>query len=339
LVTTVGLFGFGRIGRNIFRILYNRDDVRVGAISDLADAASIEYLVRFDTILGRFPDLVSLKEGNLYVAGRQIPVLSGKDQPAVPDWRALGVDVVFEATNIGRTRAEAEKHLAAGARRVILMAPPREPADATVVMGVNDGALKPEHRIVSNGSSTVQAVTPVLKILHDAFGIERAVFTTVHAYSSAHRLADVPAEDMRRGRSAPENIIPQESRSPARVEQLLPELDGKLSGFAMNVPVRNGSVVDLVCWHARKVTPVAINEVLRTASATARWRRSLAFEDDPIVSSDIARSPHSATFDSLATMTLGEKVSKTLSWFDSSFGYSQRAVELLDRLVGIEGAR
>lgn len=339
MVTTVGLFGFGRIGRNLFRILYSRDDVRVGAISDLADAASIEYLLRFDTILGRFPDLVSLKDGHLYTAGRQIPVLSGKDQPPVPAWADLGVEVVFEATNIGRTRAEIERHLAAGAKHVILMAPPKEAPDATIVMGVNEDSLKPEHRIVSNASSTVQAVTPVLKILHEAFGVERGVFTAVHAYSSAHRLADVPAEDMRRGRSAPENIIPQESRSPARVEQLLPELAGKLSGFAMNVPVRNGSVVDLVCWHARTVTPVAINEVLRTASATRRWRRSLAFEVDPIVSSDIARSPHSATFDSLATMTLGEKVSKTLSWFDSSFGYSQRAVELMDRLVGREAGR
>jgi glyceraldehyde 3-phosphate dehydrogenase len=338
LATTVGLYGFGRVGRNIFRILYNRDDIRIGAISDLAEPAGIEYLVKFDTILGRFPDLVSIKEDNLYVAGRQIPVLSGKDQPSVPDWKSLGVDVVFEATNIGRTRAEAERHLAAGARRVILMAPPKEAPDITVVMGINDRELSLEHRIVSNASSTVQAVTPIVKILHEAFGIERAIFTTVHAYSSAHRLADVPAEDMRRGRAAPENIIPQESRSPARVEQLLPELAGRLSGFAMNVPVRNGSVVDLVCWYAKKVTPIAINEVLRTAVATARWKSSLAFSEDPIVSSDIARSPHSATFDSLATMVLGERVSKTLSWFDSSFGYSKRAVELVERFAALEAA-
>lgn len=338
MVTTVGLYGFGRIGRNIFRILYNREDIRIGAISDLAEPAGIEYLVKFDTILGRFPDLVSIKEDNLYVAGRQIPVLSGKDQPPVPDWKGLGVDVVFEATNIGRTRAEAERHLAAGARRVILMAPPKEAPDITVVMGINDREISLEHRIVSNASSTVQAVTPIVKILHEAFGIERAIFTTVHAYSSAHRLADVPAEDMRRGRAAPENIIPQESRSPARVEQLLPELAGRLSGFAMNVPVRNGSVVDLVCWYAKKVTPIAINEVLRTAAATARWKSSLAFSEDPIVSSDIARSPHSATFDSLATMVLGERVSKTLSWFDSSFGYSKRAVELVERFAALEAA-
>ena len=308
-MTRVGLFGFGRVRRNIFRILYNREDVRIGAISDLAEPAGIEYLVKFDTILGRFPDLVSIKEDNLYVAGRQIPVLSGKDQPPVPDWKSLGVDVVFEATNIGRTRAEVERHLAAGARRVILMAPPKEAPDITVVMGINDRELSLEHRIVSNASSTVQAVTPIVKILHEAFGIERAIFTTVHAYSSAHRLADVPAEDMRRGRAAPENIIPQESQSPARVEQ-----------------------------HAKKVTPVAINEVLRTAAATGRWKSSLAFSEDPIVSSDIARSPHSATFDSLATMVLGEKVSKTLSWFDSSFGYSKRAVELVERFAALEAA-
>lgn len=337
MVTRVGLFGFGRIGRNLFRILYKRDDIRVAAVSDLAEPAGIEYLLRFDTILGRFPDEVSVREGNIYVAGRQIPVISGKDQPPVPDWKGLGVDIVFEVTNIGRTRAEAERHLAAGAKRVILLAPPVEKPDATIVMGVNDGELKPEHRIVSNASSTVHCLTPVAKILHEAFGIERAIFTTVHSYTSAHRLADVPMLDKRRGRAAAENIIPQESRSPAMVEELVPELAGRLTGYAMNVPVRNGSVVDLVCWHERKVTPVAINEVIRTAAATARWKSVVRFEQEPIVSSDVACSTWSATFDSLATMTLGEKVSKTLSWYDSGYGYAYRAVELVERFAAMEG--
>jgi glyceraldehyde 3-phosphate dehydrogenase len=337
LVTTVGLFGFGRIGRNLFRILYNRDDIRVAAVSDLAEPAGIEYLLRFDTILGRFAEEVSVREGNIYVAGRQIPLISGKDQPPVPDWKGLGVDIVFEVTNIGRTRAEAERHLAAGAKRVILLAPPVEKPDATIVMGVNDGQLKPEHRIVSNASSTVHCLTPVAKILHEAFGIARAIFTTVHSYTSAHRLADVPMLDKRRGRAAAENIIPQESRSPAMVEELVPELAGRLTGYAMNVPVRNGSVVDLVCWHERKVTPLAINEVIRTAAATARWKRVLRFENEPIVSSDVACSTWSATFDSLATMTLGEKVSKTLSWYDSGYGYAYRAVELVERFAAMEG--
>lgn len=337
MVTTVGLFGFGRIGRNLFRILYNRDDIRVAAVSDLAEPAGIEYLLRFDTILGRFAEEVSVREGNIYVAGRQIPLISGKDQPPVPDWKGLGVDIVFEVTNIGRTRAEAERHLAAGAKRVILLAPPVEKPDATIVMGVNDGQLKPEHRIVSNASSTVHCLTPVAKILHEAFGIARAIFTTVHSYTSAHRLADVPMLDKRRGRAAAENIIPQESRSPAMVEELVPELAGRLTGYAMNVPVRNGSVVDLVCWHERKVTPLAINEVIRTAAATARWKRVLRFENEPIVSSDVACSTWSATFDSLATMTLGEKVSKTLSWYDSGYGYAYRAVELVERFAAMEG--
>jgi glyceraldehyde 3-phosphate dehydrogenase len=337
LVTRVGLFGFGRIGRNLFRILYNRDDIRVAAVSDLAEPAGIEYLLRFDTILGRFPEEVSVREGNIYVAGRQIPIISGKDQPPVPDWKGLGVDVVFEVTNIGRTRAEAERHLAAGAKRVILLAPPVEKPDATIVMGVNDGELKPEHRIVSNASSTVHCLTPVAKILHEAFGIERAIFTTVHSYTSAHRLADVPMLDKRRGRAAAENIIPQESRSPAMVEELVPELAGRITGYAMNVPVRNGSVVDLVCWHERKVTPLAINEVIRTAAATARWKSVVRFEHEPIVSSDVACSTWSATFDSLATMTLGEKVSKTLSWYDSGYGYAYRAVELVERFAAMEG--
>ena len=337
MVTTVGLFGFGRIGRNLFRILYDRDDIRIGAISDLADPAGLEYLLRHDTILGRFPEEASIKEGNLYVVGRQIPVLTGKDQPTVPDWKSLGVDVVFEATNIGRTRAEAERHLAAGARRVILLAPPAEKPDATIVMGVNDRELLPTHRIVSNASSTVHCVTPVVKILEEAFGIERAIFTTIHSYTSAHRLADVPTEDKRRGRAAAENIIPQESRSPALIMELVPQLAGRLTGYAMNVPVTNGSVVDLVCWHPKKVTTVAINEVLRTAAATARWRTVLRYELDPIVSSDVALSTWSATFDSLATMVLGDRVSKTLSWYDSGFGYAHRAVELVERFAAMEG--
>jgi glyceraldehyde 3-phosphate dehydrogenase len=328
-LVTVGLYGFGRIGRNLFRILYDRDDVRIGAISDLAEPAAIEYLTKFDTLLGRFPLELSVRDGHLYVAGRQIPVLTGKEQSAVPDWKALGVDVVFEATNVGRSRAEAERHLSAGARRVILMAPPKERPDATIVAGVNDGSLLPEHRIVSNASSTVHCLAPILTILEEAFGIERALFTTVHSYTSAHRLADVPAEDKRRGRAAAENIIPQESRSPAILKELLPGLADRVTGYAMNVPVANGSVVDLSCWHAKPVTPVAVNEVVRTAAATPRWRNILRFEHEPIVSSDIARSEKSAVFDSLATMTMGTTVSKTLAWFDSSFGHAHRAVELL----------
>jgi glyceraldehyde 3-phosphate dehydrogenase len=335
-VTSVGIFGFGRIGRNLFRLLYSREDIRVGAISDLAEPEGLAYLLRFDTLLGRFSEEVSAKEGNLYVAGRQIPLLTGKDQAPVPPWGELGVHTVLEATSRGRTRAEVEAHLSAGARRVILLAPPLEKPDVTVVMGVNDDALAASQRFVSNASSTVHCLAPILKILRDAFGIRRAIFTTVHSYTSAHRLADVPAEDKRRGRAAAENIIPQESRSPAMVVGLLPELQDKITGYAINVPVINGSVVDLVCWHEKPVTRTAINEVVRTAAATERWRRIVEFEEDPIVSSDVARSSYSATFDSLATMVLGKGVSKTLSWFDSGYGYAHRAVELIERFAALE---
>ncbi len=335
MVTRVGLVGFGRIGKNLFRILYKRDDIRIAAISDLADPVGLEYLLRFDTVLGRFPDEVSIKEGQLYVVGRQVPMITGKDADNVR-WGDLGVETVLEATSRSRTRAELERHLKAGAKRVITLSPPLEPPDITVVMGVNEEELQSRHRIVSNASSTVHCIAPVAKILHEAFGIRRALFTTVHSYTSQNRLADVPSEDKRRGRAAAENIIPIESRSPRMLVELLPELKGRITGVAMNVPVRNGSVVDLVCWYEKKVTPVAINEVIRTAAATDRWKNILLYEDDPIVSSDIARSSYSCTFDSLATMVLGEKVSKTLSWYDSGFGYSHRAVDLLQRFAQLD---
>lgn len=337
-MTTVGIFGFGRIGRNLFRLLHARDDIRIGAISDLGEPEGLAYLLRFDTLLGRFTEDVTIEDGKLSVGGRRIPLLAGKEQPAVPRWGDLGVHTVLEATSRGRTRAEVEAHLAAGARRVILLAPPLEKPDITVVMGVNEAAIAPEHRMVSNASSTVHCLTPVLVILEASFGIRRALFTTIHSYTSAHRLADVPAEDKRRGRAAAENIIPQASRSPSMVLDLLPELTGKLTGYAMNVPVSNGSVVDLVVWHEKPVTPAAINEAVRAAAAGERWKRVLDYEDAPIVSSDVARSRFSATFDSLATMTLGTNVSKTLSWFDSGYGYAHRAVDLVERFAALEKA-
>ena len=335
MTTVVGLLGFGRIGRNLFRLLYGRDDVRLAVISDWNDPEPLEYLLRFDTMLGRFPDEVSIREGHLYVAGRQIRMITGKDQGQVP-WGELGVHTVLEATARARTRAELEAHLQAGAKRVIACAPPLEPPDVTAVVGVNDEVLQSRHRIVSNASSTVHCLAPIARILHDAFGIERALYTTVHSYTSRHRLADVPAEDMRQGRAAAENIIPQESRSPGMVMEVVPELAGRVTGSAVAVPVRNGSAVDLVCWHSRKVTPVAVNEVVRTAAATDRWKRVLAYEDEPIVSSDVARSTWSSTFDSLATMVLGDKVSKTISWYDSGFGYAHRAVDLIERFARLD---
>jgi glyceraldehyde 3-phosphate dehydrogenase len=332
--TRIGLAGFGRIGRNLFRILYQSDDLRIAAISDIADHGALEYLIRFDTILGPFPEELSIKENHLYVSGRQIPMFS-EAKPGDVAWGELGVDVVVEATARQRSREELEGYLKAGARRVILCAPPKDPPDATVVIGVNDAQLSLEHRIVSNASCTAHCAAPLVKILHEAFGIERAFLSTVHAYTNQQRLADVPAKDPRRGRAAAENIIPQESNSARMVMDLIPELRGKISGEAINVPVPNGSCIDLVCWHRKPVTVAAINEVVRTA-ASARWRDIVHFEDDPIVSSDIIRSPYSSTFDSLATMVLKDRVSKTVAWYDNGWGYAHRVVDLIRRFIALE---
>ncbi len=331
----VGLMGFGTIGRHLFRALYRRNDIRVAAISDIADHTGLEYLLRFDTIMGRFPDEVSIREGHLYVIGRQIPMLSVKEPGDVP-WDDYGVDIVVEATAHYRTRADLQGHLEGGVERVILCVPPAEPPDITVVMGVNDRELRAEHRIISNGSCTAHCAAPVLKILHEAFGVERAFLTTIHAYTNQQRLADVPTKDPRRGRAAAENIIPQETNAAQVVMELLPELQGRVTGLSMNVPVPNGSVVDLVCWHGQQVTPLAVNEVMRTAAAMDGWRSILRYEHEPIVSSDVISSPYSSTFDSLATMTLSDRVSKTVAWYDISWGYVNRIVDLVGRLVELD---
>lgn len=336
----VGLMGFGRIGRDLFRLLYGRSDIEVAAVNDIADPKGLEYLLRFDTLQGRFPTEVSVHGSHIYVDGRQIPLLAQRRDTEVP-WSAYGVDVVIEATGRPIGRAHMEQHLQGGAKHVVLCVPPSEPPDITVVMGVNDQNLKPEHRIVSNASCTAHAAAPVVKLLHGAFGIERAYLTTVHAYTNQQRLADVPSEDKRRGRAAAENIIPQSTNAAEVVAGLVPELKGRIHGMAMNVPIPNGSVVDLVCWHTKDVSKIAVNEVMRTAAAGS-WRKVLAYEDEPIVSSDILGSPYSGTFDSDATMILGEeetsKVSKTLTWFDNSWGYSNRAVDLIKRLSELDGA-
>ncbi len=337
----IGIQGFGRIGRSLLRLLYERhavegrDDLRLLAIADPADPKALAYLVRFDTLLGRFPAPVSLDGNALLVGGQPIHVAK-TDQPGQVPWGELGVDVVIEASSRPRRRADLEQHLAAGAKRVILCSPPAEPPDLTVVEPLNGHLLSREQRIVSNASSTAHCAGPVAKVLADAFGIERLFLATVHAYTDQQRLADVPESDWRRGRAAAENVIPQETNAGAMLEELIPELAGRVTAMSMNVPVANGSLVDLVCWHQREVTAGAINEVLRAAAASERWRRVLAFETEPIVSSDVLGSSASAVFDSEATMVLGDHVSKTLAWFDNASGYARRVLELIERFAALD---
>lgn len=330
----IGLMGLGRIGRNLFRILYKRPDVQIVAIGEIADHSSLEYLLRFDTLLGRFPEPIRIVDGHLYVMGKQIPIISGAG-PADVNWRDYGVDYVVDATGRHRTRKEFDEYLENGAHRVVLCAPPADSPDLTVVMGVNHGKLGPQHRIVSNASCTAHCVAPVMSILHEAFGIQRAFLTSVHAYTNQDRLADVPSADPRRGRAAAENIIPQETSSAEVLMGLIPELQGRVTAMAMNVPVPDGSVVDMVSWHDRPVSVTAINEVVRTA-ALSNWKGILAYEDEPIVSTDILCNHYSSTFDSLATMTLGDHVAKTLAWYDNGFGYANRVVDLVRHFASLD---
>ncbi len=334
-LTRVGLMGFGRIGRNLFRILYKGEDIQIGAISDIADHKALEYLLRFDTILGPFPDEVSVKDGHLYVVGRQIPMLSEAEPGNVP-WGDLGVDTVIEATAQHRTREELERHLENGAKRVILCVPQKTPPDITVVMGVNDDRVKPEHRIVSNASCTAHCAAPILKILHAAFGVQRVFLSTVHAYTNQQRLADVPSEDKRRGRAAAENIIPQETNSAQVITELLPELAGRITGESMNVPVPDGSIVDLVCRLSTPASRDEVNNAVREAAA-GPMQKIVEYSEAPLVSSDIIGNPHSSIFDALSTKSENDGYIRILSWYDNEWGYSNRVVDLIGMLAAITG--
>ena len=333
--TKVGLMGFGRIGRNLFRILYKRDDIQVSVISDIANHKNLEYLLKYDTILGRFPDAVSVTDGALFTYGRRVTMLSGRE-PGDVNWGELGVEVVIEATARYRSRADLKKHLDAGAKRVILCVPPIDEPDITVVMGVNNKQLRAEHRIISNASITAHCAAPIILMIDDAFGIERMFFTTVHAYTNDQRLADVPAGDLRRSRAASENIIPTDTNAARVLEQMMPHLQGKITGLALNVPVSNGSLVDMTMFTRAPVSKASVNEVVRTGIA-ARFVKYVEYAEDPIVSSDVKLSPYSSTFDSLATTTLGEHMVKTIAWYDNGWGYAHRVVDLIERLAVIDG--
>jgi len=330
----VGIMGFGRIGRNFFRIVHERKDMQVVAVVDVVEPRSVAYLLRFDTVHWRFAEPVSVKGDCMYVGGRQVRVLNRRE-PGDVDWAELGVDIVIEATTAYRTRQWLEKHLAAGAKRVILTVPPRDAIDCVVVMGVNDHQLDPQHRLLSIGSATANCLAPIVKILHEAFGMERGFMTTVHAYTNDQRLADVPHTDLRRSRSAAENIIPTETWSPIAVQQLLPELSGRLGGMAMTVPVPDGSVVDLTTWLRKDVSVAEVNAAVR-AAAEGPLKDIVDFCEEPIVSSDVIGNSHSAVFDSLCTRLVERNLVKTVSWYDNGWGYASRVVDLCMRLAQFE---
>jgi len=329
----VGLMGFGRIGRNVFRQLEDHPSIEVAAIVDIADPEALVYLLRYDTIFGRFPKPVELVDGNLVVDGRAIPMLEARN-PSDVDWSAHGVDVVVQATRKHRTVAECRGHLDNGARHVILATVPDDPTEIeTLVMGVNDEVLDAGDQIISLGSNTSNALAPVLKILDDEFGIDSALFTTVHAYTNEQRLADVPGDYLRLSRAAAENIIPGPTNSPEIIERVLPAVKGKLAGMALNVPVADGSSIDLV---AILETPVTAEEVNAAIEQAAVDSSILEYTDEPIVSSDVIGNTHSAIFDGLATIVMDGTMIKTVIWFDNGWGYAARAVELMEKLQGFK---
>ncbi|MFF8828871.1 type I glyceraldehyde-3-phosphate dehydrogenase [Streptomyces sp. NPDC015131] len=322
----VGINGFGRIGRNYFRALLEQGaDIEIVAVNDLGDTATTAHLLKYDTILGRLKAEVSHTEDTITVDGRTIKVLSERNPADIP-WGELGVDIVIESTGIFTKKADAEKHIAGGAKKVLISAPATD-EDITIVMGVNqDKYDAANHHVISNASCTTNCVAPMAKVLDENFGIVKGMMTTVHAYTNDQRILDFPHKDLRRARAAAENIIPTSTGAAKATALVLPQLKGKLDGIAMRVPVPTGSVTDLVIELDREVTKDEINTAFQKA-AEGQLKGVLEYTEDPIVSSDIVNWPASCTFDSKLTMVQGKQV-KVVGWYDNEWGYSNRLVDL-----------
>jgi len=327
----IAINGFGRIGRAVYRILADRSDVEIVGINDLTDNATLAHLLKYDTVMGRFKGSVRI-DGETLLAGRQKTRMLAIPEPPKLPWKELGAEIVVESTGVFRKRAQLEGHLAAGAGRIILTVPSKDEIDATIVLGVNEGSLKPEHKIVSNASCTTNCLAPVAKVLHERFGIVRGLMTTVHAYTNDQRVADQPHSDLRRARAAAANIIPTTTGAAKAVGKVLPELKGKLDGISLRVPVPDGSIVDLVTEMKRAVTAAEVNGAMREAAA-GPLKGILEYTEDPIVSSDIIMNSHSAIFDAASTSVLDGNLLKTLAWYDNEWGYSCRVADLIGLMM------
>jgi glyceraldehyde 3-phosphate dehydrogenase len=331
MATQIGINGFGRIGRSVFRILSQRDDINVVCINDLFENEQLAYLLKYDTVMGIFKKEVKATEDALYVNDQKVAMTEYRDPAQIP-WKDLGVDVVIESTGVFRERATLEKHLAAGAKKILLTVPAKDEIDATIVLGVNDDELKAEHSIVSNASCTTNCLAPIAKILDESFGIVEGFITTVHAYTNDQRLADVPHKDFRRSRAAGENIIPTTTGAARAVGKVLPQLQGKLDGLAMRVPVPDGSIVDLVARLGSKPSAEDVNAAVRKA-AEGPMKQVLEYSEEPLVSSDIIGNPHSSIFDAMSTSSLQDGYLRVVSWYDNEWGYSNRVVDLIDKMA------
>jgi glyceraldehyde 3-phosphate dehydrogenase len=328
----IGINGFGRIGRNFFRAAMRKGaDIDFVAVNDITDSATLAHLLKYDSVLGVLDAEIKASAEGITVDGDEFKVLAEKDPANLP-WKELGVDIVVESTGLFTDRESAEKHISAGAQKVIISAPAKG-EDVTIVLGVNDGMYEPAtHNIISNASCTTNSVVPMAKVLQDSFGIDRAFLTTIHAYTNDQRILDLPHSDLRRARAAAINIIPTSTGAAKATSLAIPELEGRMDGIAMRVPVPDGSVSDLVCILNREVTAEEVNQAFKRAATEGPLKGLLKYTEDPIVSQDIVGDPHSCVFDALSTMAIGNLV-KVVGWYDNEWGYSNRLVDLVE-LVG-----
>ncbi len=330
MATRVAINGFGRIGRALLRIMEDRPEFEVVAVNDLYDARSLAYLLKYDTVMGIFPQAIGWSDGAITIDGKAIRLCAERDPEKLP-WGELGIDLVIEATGVFRYREQIARHQQAGAKKVILTVPSKDEIDAIIVLGVNDDDLLPSHSIVSNASCTTNCLAPVAKILDDHFGIEYGVMTTVHAYTNDQRLADVPHKDHRRSRAAAQNIIPTTTGAARAVGKVLPHLAGKLDGMAVRVPVPDGSIVDLVVQLEQDPDVEEVNQAVRE-SAEGSMRAILQYSEELLVSSDIIGNPHSSIFDAPSTQKIAPHRLRVLAWYDNEWGYSNRVADLAARL-------
>jgi glyceraldehyde 3-phosphate dehydrogenase len=328
-----GINGFGRIGRNVFRAAHARgEEIDWVGVNDITDTKTLAHLLKYDTILGRFPGEVDFTDDALIVDGDELKVFAERDPAALP-WADAGADVVIESTGLFTKRPDAAKHIEAGAKKVIITAPATEP-DVTLALGVNDDAYDPDnHHVISNASCTTNCLAPVAKVLHDTVGIERGIMTTIHAYTADQRLQDAPHKDLRRARAAAANLVPTSTGAAKAIGLVIPELDGKLNGISVRAPVITGSVVDLVCEVARPTNMDEVNSAFAERSDSGTLEGILRYNEDPIVSSDVVTSSYSAIFDAPLTMVIDERLVKVIAWYDNEWGYSNRVVDLAQRVL------
>ena len=334
MAINIGINGFGRIGRIVFRAMWARKgEFNIVGINDLTDAKTLAYLLKYDSVYGRFDGEVKAEGNDLVVDGKKIPVTATKDPAALP-WGALKVDVALECTGAFTNKADCSKHLTAGAKKVILSAPPKDELDAMIVIGVNDADLKPEHKIVSNASCTTNCLAPVAKVLHETFGIKRGLMTTCHAYTNDQRILDMIHKDPHRARAAALNIIPTTTGAAKAVGKVLPALKGKLNGYSLRVPTPVGSIVDLTVELEKPATAEGINAAMKKASEGS-LKGILGYTDDPIVSSDVIGTTFSSLFDGTQTLVLDPTFVKVCSWYDNEWGFSNRMADLAKKLATI----